>query len=252
VGRDGSADEKTLMQMLDRERIPAHVAVIMDGNGRWAQKRGLPRAAGHRAGAEALRKVVRFAAELGVRYLTAYTFSTENWKRPRAEVDGLMSLLVEYIYKELEEMRGQGVCLRTIGRPEELPPDAGAALAEAVARTRDNSRIIVNLALNYGGRRELVDMARKLGEAVRAGRLDPGDIDEKTVESALYTAGIPDPDLLIRPSGEFRISNFMLWQLAYTEFWVTPVLWPDFARVHLVQALVEFQRRDRRYGGLNV
>ncbi len=252
MGRDGLADEKTLVEMLDRDRIPVHVAVIMDGNGRWAQKRGLPRAVGHRAGAEALREVVRFSAELGVRFLTAYTFSTENWKRPRAEVEDLMSLLVEYIYKELEEMHSQGVGLRTIGRPDELPPDARQALAEAVERTRGNSRIVVNLALNYGGRRELVDAVCRLGAEIRAGRLDPEEIDEEIVQSALYTAGIPDPDLLIRPAGEYRISNFMLWQLAYTEFWVTPVLWPDFGRIHLVQALLEFQRRDRRYGGLNI
>ncbi|MBE0467714.1 MAG: isoprenyl transferase [Candidatus Desulforudis sp.] len=238
--------------MLDRERIPVHLAVIMDGNGRWAEKRGLPRAAGHRAGAEALRELVHFCAELGVKYITAYAFSTENWKRPRAEVDQLMALLVEYLYRELDEMDQQDVCFRAIGNPEDLPPEARQALADAVQRTRGNSGIVVNLALNYGGRRELVEAMRRLGAEIKAGRLEPADIVENTVQSHLYTAGIPDPDLLIRPAGEHRISNFMLWQAAYTEFWMTPVLWPDFGRVHLAQALLDFQRRERRYGGLNV
>jgi len=252
VVKDGLPEEETLIRMLDRKRLPVHLAVIMDGNGRWAEKRGLPRAAGHRAGAENLREVVRFCAELGIKYVTAYAFSTENWKRPRAEVDQLMALLVEYLYKELDEMDRQGVCLRAIGSPNELPPDARQALAAALECTRGNSRIIVNLALNYGGRRELVEAIRRLGAEIKAGRLEPGEIDEDTVQSYLYTAGIPDPDLLIRPAGEYRLSNFMLWQLAYTEFLMTPVLWPDFGRAHLAQALLEFQRRERRYGGLNV
>ena len=252
MGNQGSPELDTLVGMLDRQRLPVHVAVIMDGNGRWAEKRGLPRAAGHRAGAEALREVVHFCAELGVKYLTAYAFSTENWKRPRAEVDQLMALLVEYLYRELEEMDRQGVCLRAVGRPDELPPDARKALADAVERTRNNSLIIVNLALNYGGRRELVDAMRRLGAEIKAGRMEPEEIDETAVQACLYTAGIPDPDLLIRPAGEHRISNFLLWQAAYTEFIMTPVLWPDFGRTHLVEALLEFQRRERRYGGLNV
>jgi undecaprenyl diphosphate synthase len=250
VHEKGSPELNTLVGKLDRERLPVHVAVIMDGNGRWAERRGLPRAAGHRAGAEALREMVRFCAELGIKYLTAYAFSTENWKRPRAEVDQLMALLVEYLYRELEEMDRQGVCLRAIGRPDELPPDARKALADAVERTRDNSLIIVNLALNYGGRREIVDAMRRLGAEIKAGRVEPEKIDEHTIQAYLYTAGIPDPDLLIRPAGEHRLSNFLLWQAAYTEFLMTPVLWPDFGRLHLVQALLEYQRRERRYGGL--
>lgn len=245
-------EEQALVRMLDRDRIPVHLAVIMDGNGRWAEKHGLPRAAGHRAGAEALREMIRFCAEIGVKFVTAYAFSTENWKRPRAEVDQLMALLVEYLYRELDEMDRQNVCLRAIGSLNELPPDARQALADAAEQTRHNSRIVVNLALNYGGRQELVEAVRRLGTEIKAGRLEPAEIDEDTFQSYLYTAGIPDPDLLIRPAGEHRISNFLLWQAAYTEFWVTPVLWPDFDRVHLAQALLDFERRERRYGGLNI
>ncbi|WP_027718256.1 isoprenyl transferase [Desulfovirgula thermocuniculi] len=247
----GPGPEEALLAQLDRSRLPRHVAIIMDGNGRWAQMRGLPRTYGHRAGVESLREVVRACVELGIKYLTVYAFSTENWKRPREEVNELMDLLVEYLYKEIEELAANNVNLHPIGRLQDLPPHAREALEMAVSRTRHNTGLVLNLALNYGGRSELVDAVRALARLVKEGMLSPEEIDESTVAAHLYTAGQPDPDLLIRPSGDFRISNFLLWQLSYTEFWLTPVMWPDFRRVHLLQALVDFQRRERRFGGLS-
>lgn len=234
---------------LDPGRLPQHIAIIMDGNRRWAEQRGLPVAEGHRAGAESLRDVVRFCGELGIPYLTVYAFSTENWKRPEDEVRALMDLLVEYLGREVDELDANGVCVRAIGRLEELPAATRLALAAAEDRTSHNSRLILTLALNYGGRAELVDAARRLATEAAAGRLDPRGIDEDTLSRYLYAGDIPDPDLLIRPAGEFRVSNFLLWQIAYTEFWVTPVLWPDFRRQHLAEGLLEYQRRERRFGG---
>lgn len=247
----GPGREEELLAQLDRSRLPRHVAIIMDGNGRWARMRGLPRTYGHRAGVESLREVVRACVELGIKYLTVYAFSTENWKRPREEVDELMDLLVEYLYKEIDELAANNVNLHPIGRLQDLPPHAREALEMAVSRTRHNTGLVLNLALNYGGRSELVDAVRAVARLVKEGRLSPEEINESTVAAHLYTAGQPDPDLLIRPSGDFRISNFLLWQLSYTEFWLTSVMWPDFRRVHLLQALVEFQRRERRFGGLS-
>ncbi|HEX6990000.1 MAG TPA: isoprenyl transferase [Bacillota bacterium] len=230
--------------------LPRHVAIIMDGNGRWAHQRGLPRIAGHRASVEAVRDVVRFAGELGLEVLTLYAFSTENWKRPRPEVDALMDLLVDHVHSDLDELHANDVQVRVIGRVDELPAAPRAAVQRAMDRTAQNRGLRLVLALNYGGRRELADACARLAARVAAGELRPGDIDEGTVSEALYTAGLPDPDLLIRTSGELRISNFLLWQLAYTEFWVTDVCWPDFRRQHLAEALEAFQRRDRRFGGL--
>ena len=239
-------------QELRRERLPRHVAIIMDGNGRWARQRGLPRLAGHRAGVESLREIVRACADWGIGILTVYAFSTENWKRPHEEVEGLMNLLVEYLRRELAELQQEGVQIRAIGRLEELPQRAREELAQAIKKTAGNKRLILNLALNYGGRRELVDACRQIAARVARGELEPEAIDEGVINDALYTAGLPDPDLLIRPSGELRVSNFLLWQLAYTEFWITNTYWPDFRREDLRQALLDYQKRERRFGGLKI
>ncbi|OPX86214.1 MAG: Isoprenyl transferase [Pelotomaculum sp. PtaB.Bin104] len=248
------ADQNTagqdLLNLVDRQKMPGHIAIIMDGNGRWAQRRGLPRAAGHRAGVESLREVIKLCCELNIQVLTVYAFSTENWKRPQDEVNILMGLLVEYINKEINELHQNGVRINPIGRVGDLPRPAVEALIKAVKLTRENKTLILNVALNYGGRTEIIDAVRAIAADVKVGSLKPGQIDTDIVSSYLYTAGQPDPDLLIRPSADFRISNFLLWQLAYTEFWFTSTLWPDFRRSHLLQALVDFQRRERRFGGL--
>lgn len=222
----------------------------MDGNGRWAQQRGLPRIAGHRASVDAVRDVIQAAGELGVKYLTLFAFSTENWKRPADEVDALMELLVEHVEKNLDELMEKGVRIEAIGRLAELPPATRAAVAEAVYSTRNNDGLVLILALNYGGRSELTDAARRIAEEVAAGRLRPEDIDPSIISRYLYTSAFPDPDLLIRTSGEFRLSNFLLWQCAYTEFWSTEVCWPDFRREQLVEAIRSYQKRERRFGGL--
>lgn len=234
----------------ERLRIPRHIAIIMDGNGRWAAARGLPRVAGHRAGVEALKRVVRSCGTLGVRYLTVYAFSTENWRRPRPEVDALMRLLVEALRREVAELSAQGVRVNSIGEAEGLPPLARRELERAQALTAGNTGLVLNLAINYGGRRELARAARLLAVRVRAGELDPEEVDEAAVAGVLYTAGQPDPELLIRSSGENRLSNFLLWQAAYSELWISPVLWPDFREEHLLQAVREFNERERRFGGL--
>ncbi|MGI9952015.1 isoprenyl transferase [Moorellaceae bacterium AZ2] len=234
----------------DPQCLPRHLAIIMDGNGRWALSRGLPRAAGHRAGVEALREVVKACLEWGIGVLTVYAFSTENWKRPQAEVDALMNLLVEYLGREVQELHEQGVQIRAIGRLHELPLEARQKLQQAMELTAGNQRLVLNLALNYGGRAELVDACAALVRDVQAGKVMPGEIREEVLESYLYTAGLPDPDLLIRAAGEMRLSNFLLWQSAYTELWVTSTLWPDFRREDLLAALQDYARRERRFGGL--
>ena len=230
------------------ETIPRHVAVIMDGNGRWAERRGLDRVQGHRAGIEAVRATVRAAHELGVRFLTLYAFSTENWSRPKGEVDALMGLLEHYLAVELEELDRNGIRLRAIGRLDRLPEVARVKLEEALERTRDNSEMTVVFALSYGGRTEIADAARKLARDVEQGKLDPEQIDEKTFAAYLYDPEIPDPDLLIRTGGEARVSNFLLWQIAYAELHVTDVMWPDFRKNDLVEAVWDYQQRERRYG----
>jgi len=235
---------------LRRGPLPRHVAIIMDGNGRWAQQRGLPRLAGHRAGLESIRHVVNACAELGIEVLTLYAFSTENWKRPAEEVQGLMDLLVEYVDRELDNLAGNGIRVRIIGHPEELPPRVQEALERVRERTAGGDRLQLVVALNYGGRREIVDACRRFCRDVCEGRADV-ELDEHRFAAYLDTAGLPDPDLLIRPSGELRLSNFLLWQAAYAEFWFTPVLWPDFRPVHLAEALADYQRRRRRFGGLD-
>ena len=230
------------------ETIPRHVAVIMDGNGRWAKRRGLDRVQGHRAGIEAVRATVRAAHELGVRYLTLYAFSTENWSRPKGEVDALMGLLEHYLAAELEELDRNGIRLRAIGRLDRLPDVARVKLEDALERTRDNSEMTVVFALSYGGRAEIADAARKLARDVEQGKLDPEQIDEKTFGAYLYDPELPDPDLLIRTGGEARVSNFLLWQIAYAELHVTEVMWPDFRKNDLVAAVLDYQHRERRYG----
>jgi undecaprenyl diphosphate synthase len=240
-----------LAQLLDPERLPAHIAIIMDGNGRWAKQRHLPRVAGHRAGVTPLRMSVETCARLGVRVLTLYAFSVENWKRPRSEVETLWGLLRYYLKKELPELHRNRISLRAIGRLEALPADARRELLEVVDATAGNTGLRVNLAVNYSGRAELADAVNAiLDDARGSGSLEALRVDEASIASRLYTAGDPEPDLLIRTSGEMRISNFLLWQIAYAELYVTGTLWPDFSRADLLEAILEYQKRERRYGGL--
>ena len=229
---------------------PNHVAIIMDGNGRWAKARGLPRVAGHRRGADAVRRVVRGAGELGIPVLTLFAFSTENWTRPADEVNDLMGLLRHYLRNELDELHKNGARLRVIGTREGLASDIVRDISDAENMTRGNSRIDVNICINYGARAEILQAIRSLARQVAAGELAADRIDEGRFESELLTAGVPDPDLLIRTSGEQRISNFMLWQCAYAELVFVDTLWPDFGKEHLEQAIAEFRRRERRYGGV--
>lgn len=228
--------------------VPRHVAIIMDGNGRWARARGLPRTAGHRQGASAVRRAVEGAAELGVSYLTVFGFSSENWKRPESEVDDLMWLLRRYLQSEIADLHANGVRLRVIGERERLAPDIVRLISDAEHATRDNQRLTFTVALNYGGRQEILSAVRQLAGEAAAGRLDPSDIDAGRFASELATPYLPDPDLVIRTSGEKRISNFLLWQSAYSEFVFVDKLWPDFTQQDLADAVNEYQRRDRRYG----
>jgi undecaprenyl diphosphate synthase len=234
---------------LDRDRVPAHVAIIMDGNGRWASRRRMPRIAGHRAGARAVREAIASAIELGVRYLTLYSFSSENWSRPDDEVAKLMSLFVEVLESELDNLHEHGVRVRVIGRMEGLPVGTREAFYRAERDTAGNDRLDLIVALNYGGRLELTDAAIEIARRIADGQLEPSDIDEDVFASALYTAGIPDPELVVRTSGEMRVSNFLLWQIAYSELYVTDVLWPDFDREDFLEALLDYQGRERRFGG---
>ncbi|MEB3321236.1 MAG: isoprenyl transferase [Synechococcaceae cyanobacterium] len=235
---------------LDPARLPAHVAVIMDGNGRWARRRGLPRMMGHRAGVEALKRTLRLCGEWGIGALTAYAFSTENWSRPSEEVTFLMTLFERVLLRELEALEQEGVSIRFLGDLEQLPGRLQELIDDATRRTAANTGIVFNVCTNYGGRRELVRAARRLAERAAAGTLDPADIDEACFAAELHTAGQADPDLLIRTSGEHRISNFLLWQLAYAELHITDVLWPDFDADDLLAALLDYQRRQRRFGGV--
>lgn len=236
------------MEGLDPQRIPQHIAIIMDGNGRWARRRGLPRLEGHRQGYKTLKAVVMAAAELNVKVLTAYTFSSENWRRPKAEVSGLMRLIRYAARAELDEMKKQGVRIVVSGRMHELPKSVQKQLNDDIEATAGNSRIILNIAVNYGGRMEIVDAARQAAEMVQRGEISPGQIDEQLLSSLMYHPELPDPDLLIRTAGEMRISNFLLWECAYTEFYVTQTLWPDFSREDLVAAIKDYQRRTRKFG----
>jgi undecaprenyl diphosphate synthase len=232
--------------------VPAHIAIIMDGNGRWAKGRSLPRPLGHHAGMRAVREVVEGCLKADVGVLTLFAFSQENWQRPVLEIEALMSLLEEYISREMENLREKGVTVSILGDVERLAPAARRAIDRVVQETAGGTELALNLCISYSSRAELARAARILAEEVAAGRLDPSEIDEEALGRRLYTAPWPDPDLLIRTSGEMRISNFLLWQLAYAELYVTPVLWPDFTRRHLFEAILEFQRRDRRFGRVSV
>jgi undecaprenyl diphosphate synthase len=242
-----SGKPSELLNQIDKAALPAHIAIIMDGNGRWAANRGMPRVAGHRAGIDAVRSAVEGSAELGISVLTLYAFSVENWKRPQAEVTTLMSLLKEYLNKEIESIHRNNIQFRTIGRTGELDDSVQRELEKAKARTAGNTGMVFNVALNYGGRAEIVDAVNRLLE--NAGK-NKEPVMEADFEKVLYTAGLPDPDLLIRTSGEMRISNFLLWQIAYAEIYVTEALWPDFGKTDLYEAIIAFQKRERRYGGL--
>jgi undecaprenyl diphosphate synthase len=233
---------------LDKSRLPQHVAIIMDGNGRWAKLRGKSRIEGHRRGKTSVRVIVEMSRKIGIRYLSMYAFSTENWLRPRAEVHALMGLLEHYLAVEQAKMMRYGIRLLAVGDRERLPARVRRALEQVIARTRDNRSMTVILALSYSGRDDIVRMARHLAREARAGRLDPETVNEEIISAQLDTAGVPDPDLLIRTSGEQRISNFFLWQIAYSELYVTPTLWPDFREREYVAALTEYQSRRRRFG----
>jgi undecaprenyl diphosphate synthase len=230
--------------------LPTHVAVIMDGNGRWAKQRGLPRVEGHRNGVESVRTIVRSAGELGIKYLTLYAFSVENWNRPKDEVDTLMKYLARFLKNEIGELNRNNVRLEAIGQIWRLPEAVQEQLAKTRAALAKNNGLTLILALSYGGRTELIEATRAIAEKVKSGALDPAEINERVVSEHLYTRHWPDPDLMIRTSGEMRISNFLLWQIAYAEIYVTDTYWPDFRRRHLLEAILAFQKRERRYGGV--
>ena len=239
-----------MSQDINPSRLPVHVAIIMDGNGRWAMTQGRDRLRGHWQGYATLKQVVYAADEMGIKYLTVYGFSSENWRRPSAEVGGLMALMADAMRAEMEELIDAGIRVRISGRLDELPDEVRTEFEQAVTRTRDNTKLTFNLAINYGGRAEIVDAVRRIVSDVQHGELAPGEIDERSISSRLYASDIPDPDLLIRTAGEMRLSNFLLWETAYSEIWITPTLWPDFGREHLEAAVADYQRRVRKFGGL--
>jgi len=249
AGRTG-ANARDMEALPTGDNIPRHIAVIMDGNGRWAKSRGLPRIAGHHNGMKAVKRVAKAADRVGVKVLTLYAFSTENWKRPKAEVEFLMKLPQEFLAIELNELIENNVQVRMMGQLEDLPEHTLTAVEEAVKRTKGNTGLILNFALNYGSRAEIIEAARELAREAAEGKLDPDKVDEEMLAARLLSRDLPEPDLLIRTSGELRLSNFMLWQLAYSEFWFTEVYWPEFTDRHLFEAIREYQRRVRRYGGL--
>ncbi|MBQ7793709.1 MAG: isoprenyl transferase [Clostridia bacterium] len=235
---------------IDMENLPKHIGVIMDGNGRWAKKRGLPRSAGHKAGADSLKKIVTACNKMGIRYITVYAFSTENWSRPKEEVDYLMNLLLGYLRDAENTLAGENVVIRAIGSRAELSEEIQEQIIKTEAFTANNTGIVMNIALNYGAREELTTAVRGIADDVQKGEITVGDISPELISSRLYTGGQPDPDLLIRTSGEIRLSNFMLWQLAYSEMYFTDKLWPDFTVRDLEDAIIEYQRRNRRFGGV--
>lgn len=246
---ENTADITDLLRsQIDDARVPSHIAIIMDGNGRWAERKGEHRVVGHANGVHSVREALTAATEIGVKYLTLYAFSTENWNRPQQEVEALMDLLVKTVMGELEELNANGVRLNAIGDIASLPTDCRRTLEEGIAATAKNDRITITLALSYSSRWELVRAARELAAQARDGKLDPATIDDEVISAHLTTANMPDPELLIRTSGEQRISNFLLWQIAYAELWFTPILWPDFRKEHLYQAVLDYQNRERRFG----
>jgi len=228
--------------------LPKHIAIIMDGNGRWAKQRGLPRVAGHREGVKSVREIVEACGEIGIQVLTLYTFSTENWNRPKDEVSALMKLLLQTLRKEINDLMKNNVRLMAVGNLDRLPPVPRKGIQEGIEKTRGNTGLILNLALNYGAREEILSCMRAIALSVKNGELNPDQIDGGTIQQHLYTSGLPDPDLLIRTSGESRISNFLLWQIAYTEIYITPILWPDFRTDALVEAVSDYLGRERRFG----
>ena len=250
VLRSAEDTDSDLLAQIDFARLPRHIAIIMDGNGRWARRRRLPRIAGHRAGAQAVRETVEICSQLGVTALTLYAFSTENWKRPQSEIDTLMGLLREYLRKELASIHRNNIRLQILGRYEQLPLEVRQDLENALQQTAPNTGMVLNVALNYSARTELVDAFNSILQRMRYSESRELAVTEQMIAEHLYTRGLPDPDLLIRTSGEMRVSNFLLWQIAYAEIWVTETCWPDFTRRHLLQAIIDFQKRERRYGGL--
>ncbi len=252
VPRSADSEAELLAQLRVHGAVPRHIAIIMDGNGRWARERHMPRPFGHRAGMKAVRAVVEGCLSAGVEWLSLFAFSQENWQRPETEVSALMLLLQEYIAREVDELRVQGVRVRVFGELDRLSPAAATAVERVMRETADGDKLGLNLFISYGGRAELVRAARLLAEDVQAGVLKPSAIDEDEIRSRLFTSHCPDPDLLIRTSGEQRLSNFLLWQVAYAELYISSVLWPDFGRSALYEAILDFQRRDRRFGRVNV
>jgi len=236
------------MTSIDPKRLPKHVAIIMDGNGRWAKKRRMNRVRGHQKGAEAVRKIVRASREIGIRWLTLYAFSEENWRRPKVEISALMNLLKRFLKSELKEMQENGIRLQCIGRTEKLPEETRKILFETIEKTNSNRGMVLTLALSYGGRQEILDSVREIATKIERDGMTADKITEQLISDSLYTAGMPDPDLLIRTSGEYRISNFLLWQIAYTEIYVTSTLWPDFSKDEYLAAIQDFQKRERRFG----
>lgn len=245
-----SKNSLSYLESIDKDRLPVHIAIIMDGNGRWAKKRSLPRTFGHKAGVETIREVVKAASNLGIKFLTLYAFSTENWRRPAEEVNILMSLLIEYLRKEVEELHRNNVIVSTIGDISGLPEECQMELKKSYEKTKGNTGLQLNLALNYGSRDELKKAICKIALDVKSGRIESEAINEELISNYLFTSNIPDPDLVIRPSGEYRISNFLLWQIAYSEFWFTDIYWPDFRSEHLYKSIIDYQNRDRRFGGV--
>lgn len=235
---------------LDQDNLPKHIAIIMDGNGRWAKKRALPRSVGHREGAKTLKTISTFCGNLGIKHLTVYAFSTENWKRPKSEVDYLMDLLLDYLKNAEKHIGGKDVRIQTIGDTSVLSTEIQKEIERVTRETKNNSGLILNIALNYGGRSEIVHCVKDIVNNIEMGKISKNDINEEVISKSLYTKEIPDPDILIRPGGESRLSNFLLWQVAYTEIWYTDVLWPDFKKEHIVEAILDYQNRNRRYGGL--
>lgn len=248
--KKSSPSDKDILSKIDRERIPKHVAMIMDGNGRWAKERGLPRAIGHRAAVETIREIVKASSNIGIKYITLYAFSTENWKRPKDEVNSLMALLIEFLKKEIKELHENNVVVRAIGDISKLPDKCIEELNRAYELTKNNKGLCLILALNYGSRDEIKQAVINIASEVKKGNIGINAINEKLIGDNLYTNGIPDPDLLIRSSGEYRLSNYLLWQIAYTELWFSEVYWPDFKPIHLYEAIIDYQNRDRRFGGV--
>ena len=237
-----------MTSQINKENLPRHVAIIMDGNGRWAENNALHRVRGHQKGAESVRKIVTLSRNLGIEWLTLYAFSEENWKRPKHEVNALMKLLKRFLKGELKGMQEKGIRLNTIGNTEKLPANTREVLLETIRQTSHNTNMVLTLALSYGGRQEILNAVQKIAHKVQKGEIKPTDITEERFSNSLYTRGMPDPDLLIRTSGEYRISNFLLWQISYSEIYITPTLWPDFGEQEFLKALTEYQRRDRRFG----